>query len=344
MKGRKYILELIEDSLGAQARLKKACEIIELSARTIQRWRKDLRDDKRKDNTFKTSNALSKQERQTVIDTVCSPEFRNLPPGQIVPKLADRGTYIASESTIYRILKSFGLSKPRTETKAPKREKPRELVATGSNQVWSWDISYLLCTKKYVYFYLYFIIDVWDRSIVGWKVHESESGENAATLMHEACTSHNVERDGLYLHSDNGAPMISTEYLSATSLLGIECSYSRPGISDDNPYSESLFRTTKYRPGYPERFETIEDARLWISEFVGWYNNEHLHSGIKFVTPAQRRNGEDVRLLKTRKATYEAARKANPDRWSGNIRNWDKPGCVTLNPKGGRNKELPKCA
>lgn len=344
MKGRKFILEIIDEALEAKARLKKVCEIIELSARTVQRWRKNLCDDKRKHNTFKTSNALTARERQNVLDTVCSSEFRNLPPGQIVPKLADSGTYIASESTIYRILKAFGLSRPRTDTKAPKREKPRELVATGSNQVWSWDISYLLCTKKHVYFYLYFVIDIWDRSIVSWAVHESESGENASALIHEACISHNVNCGSLYLHSDNGAPMVSLEYLSATSLLGVECSYSRPGMSDDNPYSESLFRTTKYRPGYPERFESIEDARNWILKFVAWYNNEHLHSGIKFVTPAQRRSGEDEQLLKARKETYEAAKKANPDRWSGNTRNWDKPECVTLNPKGGRKKELLKCA
>jgi transposase InsO family protein len=217
-------------------------------------------------------------------------------------------------------------------------------VATGSNQVWSWDISYLLCTKKYVYFYLYFIVDIWDRSIVGWKVHESESGDNAANLIYDTTVSHNVGSGDLYLHSDNGAPMISVEYLSTTSLLGIDCSYSRPGMSDDNPYSESLFRTTKYRPGYPERFESIQHARSWISEFVDWYNTEHLHSGIKFVTPIQRRSGEDVELLKTRKATYEIAKKANPNRWSANIRNWDKPECVTLNPRGSKNKELRKCA
>jgi transposase InsO family protein len=229
-------------------------------------------------------------------------------------------------------LKREGLLTHRSKAKAPERKRPAEITAIAPNQVWSWDISYLLTLSRGVYLYLYLILDIWDRSVVGWAIHAVESGELAAVLLRETCIRQSVEPGALTVHQDNGGPMISGEFLGALSYWG-EPSYSRPGVCDDNPFSESLFRTLKYRPGYPERFETIDDAKDWIRKFTDWYNTAHRHSGIGFVTPQQRRSGADIAILETRRATYQAARAAHPSRWSGDIRKWNRPESVTLNPR-----------
>jgi putative transposase len=331
MSARQEILAAIATAQAAGARHATACEILGLSARTAQRWEQDLRDDGRKQNRFMSTNALNREERQRVIDLACSPAFRELSPNQIVPILAEHGEYAASESTFYRVLKREGLSIRRSKAKAPERRRPDEITATGPNQVWSWDISYLLTLSKGVYLYLYLILDIWDRSIMGWVIHPVESGDLAGDLLRETCIRHGVQPGALTVHQDNGSPMISVEFLGALAHWG-RASYSRPGVCDDNPFSESLFRTVKYRPGYPERFETIDDASAWVEGFVAWYNTEHRHSGIGFVTPHQRRFGDDIALLETRRTTYQAARAAHPERWSRHVRKWDRPTTVTLNP------------
>ena len=256
-------------------------------------------------------------------------------PNQIVPILAQKGQYIASESTFYRLLNKGGLMTHRSKAKAPERHRPHETVATAPNQVWSWDISYLLTLSRGAYLYLYLILDIWDRSIVGWTVHEVESGELAAELLRETCVRQGVRPGELTVHQDNGAPMVSGEFL-ATLLQWGKASYSRPGVSDDNPYSESLFRTLKYRPAYPERFSTIDQANQWIGAFVVWYNSEHRHSAIGFVTPIERRSGADIEILAARRRTYLSAKLAHPERWSGEIRKWDRPETVVLNPREGK--------
>lgn len=343
MSDREKILKLIDSAVKTGARRKSACEAVGISLRTIQRWGKNISEDGRRNNRFSVSNALTAKERKKIIEVACSPEFRSLSPNQIVPILAENGHYFASESTFYRILNSVNLVKHRSRAKAPQRKKPEELKATGPNQVWTWDISYLRTLVHGCYLYLYLILDIWDRSVVGWAVHESESGYHAAELLRKTCLKHQVEPGSIKVHQDNGGPMISSEFLSELQHWG-QPSYSRPGICDDNPYSESMFRTLKYRPGFPGAFENIEEARNWMCEYVQWYNHEHRHSRIGFVTPMQRRQGEDKNIMEKRIKTYKAAKQAHPERWSGKIRNWKVVQEVTLNPRKSKKDRQEKAA
>lgn len=270
-----------------------------------------------------------------IIETCNKKDYASLPPSQIVPKLADKGIYIASESTFYRVLKSHNQLTHRGKTKAPKTQaKPTTYIADGPNQLWSWDITYLPHQVRGKYYYLYLVEDVFSRYGVTWDVHEKESGEHAAELMTKAVIKEKCFNKPLVLHSDNGAPMKSLTLRAKLHDLSITTSYSRPRVSNDNPYSESLFRTIKYSPSYPEKgFASLEEARKWVSEFMHWYNHHHCHSKIKFVTPAQRHHGVDDEILKARKVVYLKAKAKNPARWSGPVRNWSKPKTVALNPE-----------
>ena len=194
-----------------------------------------------------------------------------------------------------------------------------------------------------LYFYLYLTMDIYSRKIVGWSIHETESSGQAAHLIQQCCLDEGIEEKQIILHSDNGGPMKGITMLALLERLGVIPSFSRPSISDDNPYSESLFRTLKYHPGFPmlDKFETIEAARIWTEEFVVWYNTIHLHSALKFITPEQRHSGQDEILLKKRHAVYEQAKQKHPERWSGKTRNWILPHAVTLNPDK-KHKELNK--
>ena len=277
---------------------------------------------------------LSEQEKQKVIDCCLSDEFADLPPSQIVPTLADRGEYIASESSFYRVLKEKNLSEHRGRAKKRKQIKaPTTHVAKTANEVWSWDISYLPSHVKGQHYYLYLIEDIYSRKGVGYEVHECEQGELAANLIHQTVLKEQCFMKPLVLHSDNGSPMKSQTMVAKLYELGITPSRSRPRVSNDNPYSESLFRTLKYCPQWPsDGFESIEAAREWVNAFMDFYNNKHKHSKINFVTPAQRHAGDDVELLKKREQVYAEAKAKNPKRWSGNTRNWQPAGPVLLNP------------
>ncbi len=263
------------------------------------------------------------------------PAYADLPPNKIVPKLSDTGSYLASESTFYRVLKSENQLRHRQKsTPTRQNKKPRALSATAANQLYSWDITYLPTQVRGIFFYLYLVLDIYSRKIVGWQVYEEESSALAADLMTDICRQEGIERHQVTLHADNGSPMKGATLLATLQQLGVTLSFSRPSVSNDNPYSESLFRTLKYRPDYPEQpFANLQAARIWVQEFVDWYNNEHLHSSIKFVTPEQRHSGMDVAILAQRKHLYLAARAENPNRWSGGIRNWDPIKAVHLNPE-----------
>lgn len=253
-------------------------------------------------------------------------------PWAIVPLLADRGVYIASESSFYKVLREHKLLAHRLSSHPPKHSRPKELIAHAPNQVWSWDITYLKSPVLGSFYYLYMVIDIYSRKIIDWELQERESMETSSMLLIRACGKENVKKDQLFLHSDNGGPMKGATMLATLQKLGVMPSFSRPKVSDDNPYSESLFRTLKYRPTYPTRaFKSIEDARSWVKAFVQWYNYEHLHSGIKFVTPASRHAGEDVEILAKRKIVYERARKNNPTRWIKRSRDWTPVDMVVLN-------------
>ncbi len=275
-----------------------------------------------------------------MINYATSNEYMDKTPWEIVPSLADKGKYVASESTFYRILREEkmlahrGRSAPRTNTP------PAPLMATTPNQVWSWDITYLTSPIKGKFYFLYMMMDIFSRKIVGWDVHENESMESAAELINSSCMNENVSRDQLTLHSDNGGPMKGATMLATLHKLGVTASFSRPSVSDDNPFSESLFKTLKYCPLFPSRpFENLESARCWIIKFVDWYNNHHLHSGIKFVTPSDRHSGKDKEILEARKLVYEKAKNKQPNRWSKEIRNWNLIEEVELNPLRSKEKE-----
>ncbi len=330
------ILGLVDEAVADGASVVRACREVGIAATTLQRWRRrGIGDDRRAGPKSSPSNKLSMEERETVVSTACSPDFRDLSPKQIVPRLADRGEYIASESTIYRILSEQRLMEHRGRAKQPtKRHRPPVKVATAPCQLWSWDITYLPGPVRGTFFYLYFIMDVWSRKIVGWKVHLAETSEHAAVLIAAACLAEGIKCGKLKLHSDNGGPMKAATMLATLQRLGVMPSFSRPRVSDDNPFSEALFRTLKYRPEYPTQpFATLEDASTWVAAFVDWYNDEHLHSGIRFVTPSDRHAGRHHEVLEQRRVVYEAARSRHPERWSGSVRNLDPIDTVVLNPE-----------
>jgi putative transposase len=327
-------LSLVAEAVASGCRLSVACREIGLDPRTVQRWRKqrDGGADGRKGPLSPPQQKLTEQERQAVIETANAPQFRNLSPKQIVPRLADQGQYVASESTFYRVLHAENLMAHRGPSKPRRVRRPEELVATGANQVWSWDISYLPASRRGTFYYLYLFVDVWSRRIMKAVVLDEESSEHAARLLTEACAEHHVEPDSLTLHSDNGGPMKGATMLATMQWLGVVPSFSRPSVSDDNPYSEALFRTLKYVPSYPRKpFESIDAAWAWVERFVAWYNGEHRHSAIGFVTPNERHESRDIAVLLARRDVYEAARHRNPSRWSRHTRRWDAPAVVSLN-------------
>ena len=332
---RVQVMTLVAEAIDAGARQDRACAAICLSSRTLQRWQRDRScGDQRPLRVQTPKNGLKPLERERLLAVVNSTEFGHLPPSQIVPRLADRGQYIASESTIYRVLKAENQLKHRgAERPAQKRHKPRALCATAPAQLFSWDITYLPTLIKGIYFYLYLFMDIFSRKIVGWQVYEAESSELAGDVMRDICTRENIPPNQVVLHSDNGSPMKGATMLATLQALGVMPSFSRPAVSNDNPFSESLFKTLKYRPTYPQRpFESLLAARQWVGTFATWYNDEHRHSAIGFVTPAQRHEGLDTALLRQRVEVYEAAKKRHPERWRGKTRNWQPVGAVHLNP------------
>ncbi len=329
------IIAMITEAVASGARQCKACMIVGLSLRTLQRWiLAGMAEDGRTTRVQVPRNALTPAEREHILVIANSVEFGQLPPSQIVPRLADQGIYVASESTFYRVLRAANQVKHRQAARPSQvRSKPRAICATAPNQLYSWDITYLPSGVKGIYFYLYMFIDIYSRKVVGWQVYRDENSDLAAEVVRDICALEKIRRDQVVLHSDNGTPMKGATMLATLQSLGVMPSFSRPAVSNDNPYSEALFKTLKYRPDYPGKaFADIAHARKWVTKFVRWYNNDHRHSTIKFVTPAQRHAGLDDALLTARTALYDAARTANPLRWTGPIRNWSAIKEVHLNP------------
>jgi putative transposase len=333
---RKQVIILLNASITAGVRQAQACDVLGLSERTLQRWQTGgtVHCDQRPLRAYQPPHKLTERERGEVLSIANSEEFGHLPPSQIVPRLADQGRYVASESTFYRLLRAENqLRHRRSERPAQSRTKPRAVCATAPNQLYSWDITYLPSAIRGQFFYLYLFVDIFSRKIVGWQVYEEESSTLAGGLLVDLCHREGIQPQQLILHSDNGSPMKGATMLATLQQLGVMPSLSRPSVSNDNPYSESLFKTLKYRPSYPLKpFAQVTDARAWVTCLVEWYNNEHRHSAIRFVTPAQRHEGLDENLLVKRKAVYETARSRNPQRWAGATRNWQKIQVVHLNP------------
>lgn len=342
---RDNLMMLITQAQNDGARQHNACEIVGISSKTLQRWQQaDNTQDKRPLRQQFPANRLSELERQRVITTANSPEYAALPPSKIVPLLADKGLYIASELTFYRILHSANQLSHRERSRPSKaRAKPRALTADGPNQVYSWDITYLPTQVKGIYVYLYLVLDIYSRKIVGWQVHNQELSVLAADVMVDICLREGVTHGQVTLHSDNGGPMKGATMLATLQELGVVPSFSRPSVSNDNPYSESLFKTLKYRHDYPDcKFEDLHAARQWVGGFVAWYNHQHLHSGIKFVTPQQRHLGLDKEILRKRHVVYQQAKIKHPNRFSKETRNWQHQTQVHLNPEKGKSEATVK--
>lgn len=329
---------LVQEAVAAGARLESACKEAGIDVRTIQRWRAvPDGEDRRRGPKNRPANSLTKAEEDDVIALLNSEEFVELSPHQVVAKLADMNIYKVSERTMYRLLRRRKLQRHRERSRPRTARRPAEHRATGPRQVWSWDITYLRSPIKGRFWLLYMVVDVWSRKVVAARVHDCESDELAAALIDEACKREGIDRRGLVVHSDNGPAMKGKTMLATMQDLGIVPSFSRPRVSDDNPFSEALFRTLKYRPSYPEGpFASVEAAQAWVDSFVRWYNEDHQHSGIRFVTPAQRHAGQDVAILENRKQVYAAARARSPQRWTRGTRNWGRIEVVRLNARSAR--------
>jgi transposase InsO family protein len=276
------------------------------------------------------SHALSEAERAELVRVANEPRFAAVPPARIVPMLADDGVYLASESTFSRVLRAAGQAAHRGRAKKPRAVRPPTThVATAPRQVWCWDMTYLPAVVIGMWFHLYLILDLYSRKIVGWEVHATDDSVHAAHLVRRTALAEGIATmlAKPVLHGDNGATLKATTVLGMLYWLGVKPSYSRPRVSDDNAYAE-------YRPDFPAKgFADPGAARLWAAAFVHWYNQDHRHSGIRYVTPGQRHCGADQAILAARHDLYLQARERNPARWSGTTRDWSPIGAVTLNPE-----------
>lgn len=336
---RESIIQLIRQANADGARLERACVEAGICLRTYRRWYQNgkAQPDKRPLAVRPApTHKLTTMEREQVVELCNSPEYSQLPPTQIVPDLLDRGIYVASESSFYRVLKEAGQLHHRGQSLAPQRRKdPTTHTANGPCEVWCWDITYCPTTVRGQFYYLYMFEDLYSRKIVGYEVYEAECGEHAAQLLQRCLLREQCLHQPLVLHSDNGAAMKAQTMKAKLDELGVLPSYSRPRVSNDNAFIESLFRVLKYRPQWPSSgFATLDEARIWVEYFVRWYNTEHRHSKLNFVTPVQRHTGQDCLLLTQRKAVLEQAKQANPLRWGSRpVRNCQPVGPVTLNPE-----------
>ncbi len=335
---RRTALELIDEARAAGARLEAAAKELGLSKRTYLRWKAQgdaLGDSRPEAERPVPSNALTDEEEQAILDLCFSQRFADQPPAKIVATLIDtEQRWVASESSFYRVLRRHGAQQARGRARAPVRQKaPRSFVARGPCEVWSWDVTWLGGPARGVFFYLFMILDLYSRKIVGWEVCERETSEEASRVLERAVLAEGCIDRPLVLHADNGSPMKGATLLETLRRLEIEPSFSRPRVSNDNAFSEAVFRTCKYVPDFPVRgFATIDQARTWVAGFVRWYNGEHLHSALRYVTPNDRHKGRDTKILAERARVIEQARTRRPDRWSREIRDLEPVGEVWLNP------------
>ena len=299
-------------------RMKTLCSYIGVSQRTIERWQKDGVEDRRRGSSRKVPRKLSEEENERIYNILCSGEYKDMNAHEVFNSLLDKGIYLASDRTFYRILKRNNALSHRSESKGgTSKHKPDELVATAKNQVWMWDITWIKTDVRGIYYYAYVIEDLFDRSIVGWMIFENESDVHAKELFEAACLKEKAHPK--FVHSDNGEPMKGITLVAFYYQLGIIPSFSRPRVSDDNPYIESFFKSVKYICGYPSCFRTIDGARRWFADFIDWYNNSHMHSGLQYVTPAQKRSGQYISIFSERNRIINEARFAHPERWCGRM-------------------------
>jgi putative transposase len=328
---RRAAVVLIEEACVSGARLWKACEALEVSLSTFRRWQSGQLSDMRKGAAKTVTRKLSAAEIQEIIAVCCSDEYKDQNPYWIHASLLDKKKYIASVSSFYRVLREAKLIRHRRNSKPGKKHrKPPHLIAAGPNQVWTWDITWLKTDVRGVYYYAYTIIDIWDRSIVKWVIKDRENDQQAKELMEQALRDNG--NPSVHIHSDDGSPMKGATLMAFLQDLGITTSFSRPRVSDDNPFIESWFKTLKYSVGYPNTFRSMKQARDWFADFVESYNRDHKHSGLHYMTPTQVRQGQYSSLAQTRNGIMEEAYQRNPHRWSGSIKKLPEIHVVCLNP------------
>jgi len=301
---------MVEDQ-GARLGVAALCRALGVPRATLYRRRAPRAQGTRRSS----SRALSPAERQAVLATVHSDRFVDGAPASITAQLLDEGTYLCSTRTMYRILSAEGESRERRDQlRRPAYARP-ELLATGPNQLWSWDITKLLGPAKWTYYYLYVLLDVFSRYVTGWMLAYRESATLAARLIDEACSQQRIASGQLTVHADRGSSMTSKTVALLLADLGVTKTHSRPHVSDDNPYSESQFKTMKYRPDFPDRFGSLQHARNWGSPFFHWYNHQHRHGGIAYLTPADVHYGRAEEILRRREEVLAQATRRHPERF-----------------------------
>jgi transposase InsO family protein len=341
LEDRSVLAQDIEMAHRDGARLKPACAEAGITVRTLQRWKLGggltVGDRRPLAVRPRPAHALSAQEKETLLRVANESRFADMPPARIVPTLADEGVYLASESSFHRVLRAHGQNQHRGRAKAPRPSKPPTThTATAPRQLWCWDMTYLPADVAGRWFYLYLILDVFSRKIVGFEVHDTDDSAHATHLVKRTALAEDIHtlQAKPVLHGDNGSTFKASTVLAMLFWLQIKPSYSRPRVSDDNAFVESLFRTAKYRPEFPIKgFADLDAARAWARQFVNWYNYEHLHSGVRYISPADRHDGHDRDILERRHAVYQQARAQNPRRWTKETRNWSRVEVVTLNPE-----------
>jgi putative transposase len=304
------------EELGRQVGVSHACDVLTVSRATLYRRRQPKQ---KTDGRVPSPRALSTEERDNVRQELYSDRFIDRSPYQVYAALLDEGRYLCSVRTMYRILAQNNANRERrNQLKRPNYRKP-ELLATEPNQVWSWDITKLKGPEKWTYYYLYVILDIFSRYVTGWMLAHREQAGLAKKLIQETIEKQDVQRDQLIIHSDRGPSMTSHSVANLLGSLGVTKSLSRPHVSNDNPYSESQFKTMKYQPEFPDRFGSYQDALSHSRRFFGWYNNEHYHSGIGLVTPASLHYGLAEGIIASRTSTLDLAFVANPERFVNGV-------------------------
>ncbi len=303
------------NELAVTAGVRAACLALDLPRATYYRERRPPRALRPAPVRRRSARALRPEERQAVLDCLHEERFQDRSPAAVYATLLDEGEYHCSIRTMYRLLEKRGESRERRDQLIHPPYKKPELLATAPNQLWSWDITKLLGPAKWTYFYLYVILDIFSRYVTGWMVTMRESAELAKRLIEESCAKQNITRGQLTLHADRGTSMSSKPVAFLLADLGVTKTHSRPHVSNDNPYSESQFRTLKYRPEFPDRFGCIQDSRAFCQGFFRWYNEEHRHSGLNLLTPAMVHHGEAESILRQRQATLDVAYQHHPERF-----------------------------
>jgi len=300
------------EQLSERTSISAACESLGVPRSSFYRARQPKSEPKPRPTP---ERALSQEEREQVRQTLNGERFQDSAPRQVYGALLDEGKYLCSWRTMYRILDDHKeVKERRNQLCHPNYAKP-ELLATGPNQLWSWDITKLKGPAKWTYYYLYTILDVFSRYVPGWLIAERESAALAKQLIAESCTNQGIELDQLTLHADRGSAMISKSVAQLLADLGVTKTHSRPYVSSDNPYSESQFKTMKYRPGFPERFGSIQDSRAWARPFYHWYNHDHHHSGLGLLTAVTVHYGRAQVVLEQRQKVLRVAYAAHPERF-----------------------------